>query len=88
MFRLPVKLIETGLSSVDVIFLDVDKPEMNGIEAAGRLRQKYPNVVLAFATDCIEYAPAGYKVDAFRYLLKSRIVQELDKTLDEIVDKL
>ena len=82
------KLLRADLSAVDVIFLDVDMPEMNGIEAAGYLRQKYSDMVLVFVTDYIEYAPAGYRVDAFRYLLKSRISQELNSILDEIVDRL
>lgn len=88
LFSSPVKLLETDLLAVDVIFLDVDMPKINGIEAAGYLRQKYPDLVLVFVTDYIEYAPAGYRVDAFRYLLKSRISQELNSILDEIVDKL
>ncbi len=88
LFSSPVKLLEADLSAVDVVFLDVDMPEMDGIEAAGHLRRKYPDVLLVFVTDYIEYAPAGYRVDAFRYLLKSRISQELDSILDEIVDKL
>ena len=88
LFSSPAKLLETDLPAADVIFLDVDMPEINGIEAAGCLRQKYPELVLVFVTDYIEYAPAGYRVDAFRYLLKSRVSQELNSILDEIVDRL
>lgn len=88
LFSSPVKMLEADLSAVDVVFLDVDMPEINGIEAAGYLRQKLPDVMLVFVTDYIEYAPAGYRVDAFRYLLKSRMSQELNSILDEIVDKL
>ena len=88
LFSSPLKMLEADLSAVDVVFLDVDMPEINGIEAAGYLRQKLPDVMLIFVTDYIEYAPAGYRVDAFRYLLKSRMSQELNSILDEIVDKL
>ena len=88
LFSSPVKLLEADLSAVDVVFLDVDMPEMDGIEAAGHLRRKYPDVLLVFVTDYIEYAPAGYRVDAFRYLLKSRMPQELSGILDEVVEKL
>lgn len=88
LFSSPLKMLETDLLAADVIFLDIDMPEINGIEAAGHLRQKYPDVVLIFVTDYIEYAPAGYRVDAFRYLLKSRMPQELSGILDEVVEKL
>ena len=86
LFSSPAKLLDADLLAADVVFLDVDMPEINGIEAAGLLRRKYPDVVLVFVTDYIEYAPAGYRVDAFRYLLKSRLAPELSDTLDEIVD--
>lgn len=88
LFNSPAKLLEADLLAVDVIFLDVVMPEMNGIKAAGYLRRQYSDMVLVFATDYIEYAPAGYRVDAFRYLLKSRLSQELNEILNEIVDKL
>lgn len=88
LFSSPAKLLDADLLAADVVFLDVDMPEINGIEAAACLRQKYPDVVLVFVTDYIEYAPAGYRVDAFRYLLKSRLALELSGALDEIVDKL
>ena len=87
LFSSPAKLLDADLLAADVVFLDVDMPEINGIEAAGLLRRKYPDVVLVFVTDYIEYAPAGYRVDAFRYLLKSRLALELSDALDEIVDK-
>jgi len=86
LFSSPAKLLDADLLAADVVFLDVDMPEINGIEAAGLLRRKYPDVVLVFVTDYIEYAPAGYRVDAFRYLLKSRLALELSGALDEIVD--
>lgn len=61
LFRSPAKLLDADLLAADVVFLDVDMPEINGIEAAGLLRRKYPDVVLVFVTDYIEYAPAGYR---------------------------
>lgn len=88
LFDSSVKLIEAELSQIDVLFLDIDMPEINGIEAARCLRKKYPDMILVFVTDYIEYAPAGYRVEAFRYLLKSRLDRELSCILDEIMDKL
>lgn len=56
LFSSPAKLLDADLLAADVVFLDVDMPEINGIEAAGLLRRKYPDVVLVFVTDYIEYA--------------------------------
>ena len=59
LFSSPAKLLEADLLAADVVFLDVDMPEINGIEAAGLLRRKYPDVVLVFVTDYICAVPRG-----------------------------
>lgn len=51
--------------------------ELNGIELARRLRLKNPTAVIIFVTNFIQYAPEGYEVQAFRYLLKSDIPSKL-----------
>ena len=48
----------------------------------------YPDLILVFITGWIEYAPAGYRVNAFRYLLKKKLSEELPVCLDEIRAKL
>lgn len=54
----------------DVVFLDVLMEPMNGITLARRIRSLDRNVILIFITAYLEYAPEGYEVNAFRYLLK------------------
>lgn len=57
--------------AVDVIFLDIQMPDLNGIELARVLdsagRQK---ARVIFTTAYNQYALEGYKVDALDYLLK------------------
>ena len=79
--------VENG-NIYDLFFLDIDMPELNGIELARQLRTKNLDLIIVFVTDFIEYAPYGYRVEAFRYLLKNRLDMELHLTLDEVVDKL
>lgn len=52
---------------VDVIFLDIQMPEVNGMEFA-RLLGKETRII--FTTAFSEYALDGYKVSALDYLLK------------------
>lgn len=54
----------------DVLFLDVVMKPVNGIELARKIRSRDRNAVLIFLTAYLEYAPEGYEVNAFRYLLK------------------
>lgn len=77
-------LLSADLSDTDILFLDVDMPGMNGIEAAKLLREHYQSLYLVFVTSWIEYAPAGYHVNAFRYLLKQNLDTELTSCLDAI----
>lgn len=66
-------LLEDDLSSIQVAFLDIDMPEINGLDVAKVLHQRYPEMILVFVTSFIKYAPSGYKVNAFRYLLKTQL---------------
>lgn len=87
-FATPASLIAADLAATHVIFLDVDMPGMNGIDVARKLRITYPDIFIVFVTGWIKYAPAGYCVSAFRYLLKQRLDDELFQCLDDIRDKI
>lgn len=87
-FEKPQDVLNADLSGVKAAFLDIEMPGGNGIELARQLRTKYPEMILVFVTAYIEYAPSGYKVDAFRYLLKSRVDEELREVLEGIRERL
>lgn len=65
------ELIKTYANSFDIIFLDVELPGMNGIEAAKWLRDKGTKSFIIFISAYTEYLSEGYKVEAHRYLLKN-----------------
>lgn len=54
----------------DLVIMDIDMPELNGIDAAQRLREAGDNVILMFVTNMPQYALKGYEVDAVDYVLK------------------
>ena len=81
-------LLSMNLFGCDVLFLDIDMPGMNGLDAAKELRKQYPDMILVFITGWVQYAPAGYRVNAFRYLLKEQLEVEFDACMDEVTEKL
>lgn len=87
-FTSPRVMLAEELSSYQVVFMDIDMPGINGLEAARELRAKYPDVILVFVTAFIEYAPAGYHVEAFRYLLKQQIEDDLPHVMEDIYHRL
>lgn len=68
-------------AAIDLAFLDVDMGDFNGVDLARQLHTARPDAVIVFVTNFIEYAPSGYEVNAFRYVLKNT----LEETLPEIV---
>jgi len=53
---------------VDVVFLDIQMPDINGLQLAQTLRGPYPMII--FTTAYSQYAVASYEVNAIDYLLK------------------
>ena len=45
----------------DIAFLDIDMPQMSGIELARRVHSLQPDTIIIFITNYIQYAPEGYE---------------------------
>ncbi len=55
----------------DIVFLDIEMKNINGIDTARKIRETDRNTIIVFFTSHSEYAVSGYEVNAFRYLLKN-----------------
>ncbi len=71
------------LSVCDIALLDIDfdGASYNGMDVARRLRTLRSDTVIIFVTNFIEYAPEGYEVQAFRYILKRDLQTGLKSVL-------
>lgn len=70
---------------VDVLFLDVQMPEITGISLL-KVLKKRPLVVLTTAYS--EYALEGYELDVADYLLKPITFERFLKSVDKIMQRL
>jgi len=59
-----------SVSSFDVIFLDIQMEQPNGMETARLLRQQGDHSLLVFVTVLKEYVFDAFQVEAYDYLLK------------------
>ena len=66
----PFQFLSDYRCNADLIFLDIQMPEMDGMQAAKSIRAMDPKVMLIFTTALAQYAIAGYEVQAFDYILK------------------
>lgn len=72
----------------DLVFLDIEMPEMDGITVAKNLRKLHKEVPIIFLTSHIEYALEGYEVNALRYLTKPVDPDKLRDVLSVVVDRI
>lgn len=56
--------------NLDVVFLDIEMPHLDGIETAKKIRQKAPSLGIVFVTNMAQYAIKGYEVNAIDFIVK------------------
>ena len=57
-------------NTCDVIFSDINMPDVNGIDVAKYLRENHPEINVVFTTGYTEYTNQAIRADAKGYLLK------------------
>lgn len=68
----------------DVVFMDIEMGEMDGFETAKRYKQNNGDALILFLTTHVELSRRGYMVNAFRYIDKACIVEEMEEALSAI----
>ncbi len=77
--------IKTDSKMYDIVFLDVEMPEINGLKIAEAIRQMSEDIVLCFVTGHEQYAREAYQVEALGYIVKPVAYNELKKLLRRAV---
>ena len=81
------------LNKVDIqlVFTDIEMPEMNGLELASYIIEKHPNIEVVFATAYNQYAVQAFELNAIDYILKpigsNRLASTIEKIQKRIPDK-
>lgn len=81
----PSSLTEQIIRKSDLIFLDIDMGDVNGLQLAQKLRTIRNDNVLIFVTNYGEYAAEGYEVNAFRFLPKLQLDEKLSDYFNKAV---
>lgn len=72
----------------DILLLDIEMGEMDGISMARKLRQDNDTVQIVFITGYSDYISDGYEVDALHYLMKPVKEEKLSMVLDRAAAKI
>ncbi len=78
-----LKKCESNAQNFDIIFLDIKMKTLNGVECAKLLRDIGVNSLIVFITSSAEYVFSGYEVKAFRYILKTDLVNAFSRVFGE-----
>ena len=68
----------------DLLILDVEMGQLNGMELAAKIRSQDENIPILFVTGYDKYMAQGYEVSALHYLLKPVHKEKLFEVLDKV----
>ncbi|MFA6624342.1 MAG: LytTR family DNA-binding domain-containing protein [Bacilli bacterium] len=86
-FNSGVSFLEEYKAEFDIIFMDIDLPEMNGLDVSAKLRERDSEVVLIFLTNLAKYAIKGYSVNAFDFVAKPITYYSFSTMLKRAINK-
>jgi two-component system LytT family response regulator len=77
---------ETLLSDtepMDIVFLDVEMPGLNGIYVGNKLKERNENIIIFIVTSYVEYLDEAMRFHVFRYLSKPLDRQRLFRNMKD-----
>ena len=76
------------LEGIDVVFLDIEMPEITGLELAEKMLEIKPSIIIVFVTAFSEYAVQAFELNTLDYIVKPVQLDRLEKTLKRIEEKI
>ncbi|MCM1122653.1 MAG: LytTR family DNA-binding domain-containing protein [Eubacterium sp.] len=69
----------------DILFVDIQMREMNGVEMARKVRAQNEEIAIVFTTGITDYMESGYEVEALHYLLKPINMDKVGQCMDKVL---
>ena len=80
--------LENKISDYQIIFLDINMEQLNGLQTAYYIRKYDKNIFIVFITAFVDYAMEGYKLDAVRFIFKDMLKEMLPECMDAILKRM
>lgn len=76
-----VDLICNNKEDFDILFLDIDMPNISGLEVAKKIRDAGSDIVLIFISAHEQYVFESIDYNPFKYIRKNKIKEEMEYSL-------
>lgn len=85
------ELLSKYPNDIDLLFLDIQMQDLNGMDTARKIREFDTNVEIMFTTSVLDYVCEGYEVNAYRYMIKpidyNILENNISKCIENIIKK-
>lgn len=82
-----LEIAEHYTPAYDIILMDIQMSNLDGMQTAERIRQQDRTVIIIFITNLAQFALQGYKVEALDYVLKPIRYFAFSQVLQKAVKK-
>lgn len=88
-YKSGIELLENEkIIDLDILFLDIDMPELDGIETAYQLNKFMKNCKIVMLTSKTERFKEAFKIGAFRFVTKPIEQQEVFDAIDDVRERM
>jgi two-component system, LytTR family, response regulator LytT len=85
------KFLNSYSADYSLIFMDINLPDIDGMNAAKEIRKKDKYVMIIFVTSLAQYAIKGYEVNAFDFIVKPvsyfNFALKFKRAVENLIDK-
>lgn len=79
------KLLEQ-IEKFQIVFLDIEMPQIDGIELGKRIKERNPKCMLIMATGVVERFKEAFQIQAFRFVTKPFVKEEVKEAFEAAVE--
>ena len=70
----------------DIVFMDIELTDCNGVELAGKIKENFPTAKIIFFSNYPKYVTQSYYIDTFQFLLKPLSQEIFNKELSRALE--